>query len=222
MKHFMSILVLLMAFSTPVFGQHTVSVRWSGNLTIITGLHGGTAHRSIGIGAFVSMPLQNRFSIQVGCDYVQKGITNDSYYNSLSLVLNYLEFSGIGVVAILSPRPTFSLSILAGPTLAIKVNHRGEEPLSKRFNRDPFEFHTLDFGITGGVGLQTKIQEMIIKTELRYTRGIRSINKSTFYILELDYENETVIEELGRMKNQAISFSISLGFIYGARVTTTR
>ena len=63
MKYAMSILVLLMmSYSAPIFGQHIVAVRWGGNMTTIGGFdHRGSPRRSMRIGASVTIPIQDRF-----------------------------------------------------------------------------------------------------------------------------------------------------------------
>ena len=218
MKYAMSILVLLMmSYSAPIFGQHIVAVRWGGNMTKIGGFdHQGTPRRSMRIGASVTIPIQNRFSLQAHGDYVPKGAQKDEVYYYFGLHIDYIELSGLGVFTIFAPSRGPSLSILAGPTIAFKISNRGEEILAKRFGQgqDRFDFKSMDFGFAGGIGTQIAIfKPWIVTTEILYTRSIRSINKTTFYII--DFDSHTA-EKRGLM-NHALSFSVGLGFSYGRR-----
>ncbi len=218
MKYAMSILVLLiMSYSAPIFGQHIVAVRWGGNMTTIGGFnHQGTPRRSMRIGTSVTIPIQNRFSLQAHGDYVPKGAQEDEVYYYFGLHIDYIELSGLGVFTVFAPSRGPSLSILAGPTIAFKISNRGEEILAKRFGQgqDRFDFKSIDFGFAGGIGTQIAIfKPWIVTTEILYTRSIQSINKTTFYIV--DYDSYTA-EKRGLM-NHALSFSIGLGFSYGRR-----
>ena len=218
MKYAMSILVLLiMSYSAPIFGQHIVAVRWGGNMTTIGGFnHQGTPRRSMRIGTSVTIPIQNRFSLQAHGDYVPKGAQEDEVYYYFGLHIDYIELSGLGVFTVFAPSRGPSLSILAGPTIAFKISNRGEEILAKRFGQgqDRFDFKSIDFGFAGGIGTQIAIfKPWIVTTEILYTRSIQSINKTTFYIV--NYDSHTA-EKRGLM-NHALSFSIGLGFSYGRR-----
>ena len=213
MKYAMSILVLLMmSYSAPIFGQHIVAVRWGGNMTTIGGFdHQGTPRRSMRIGASVTIPIQDRFSLQARGDYIPKGAGKNYIYHYFGLHIDYIELSGLGVLTIFAPSRGPSLSILAGPTIAFKISNRGEEILAKRFGQgqDRFDFKSMDFGFAGGIGTQIAIfKPWIVTTEILYTRSIRSINKTTFYII--DFDSHTA-EKRGLM-NHALSFSVGLGF----------
>ena len=218
MRYFMGILVLVvLSYSAPIFGQHIVAVRWGGNMTTIGGFdHRSTPRRSMRIGTSVTIPIQDRFSLQARGDYIPKGAGKNYIYHYFGLHIDYIELSGLGVLTIFAPSRGPSLSILAGPTIAFKITNRGEEILAKRFGQgqDRFDFKSMDFGFAGGIGTQIAIfKPLIITTEILYTRSIRSINKTTFYII--DFDSHTA-EKRGLM-NHALSFSVGLGFSYGRR-----
>ena len=210
MKYVMSILVLLtMFYSAPIFGQSIVTIRWGGNLTKLGGLvRIDQPRKSISMGVSVAIPIRDRFSLQFGGDYVPKGVREDLHYGHLILDIDYVEFSGLGIVTIISPRRAPSLSILAGPTVAFKVRNEGEDPLASRYGGGSFDFNTLDFGIAGGIGTQMAISKTLtVSAQLRYTLGIRSINKTVFYVINA----QDGAEKRG-LTNHAISFCIGLGF----------
>ena len=214
MKYFVGILVLMISYSAPIFGQSIVAVRGGTNLTNIRGTEvANTVRKSVRMGVSIVIPIRGRFSLQFGGDYVPKGGFSDHFPN-LELNIDYIEFSGLGTITIISPRRAPSLYILAGPTVAFKVRNEGEDPLERRYRKYPFEFNTLDFGIAGGIGMQMAFYDGIIgKAELLYTRSIRSINKTSFYAYDLSGGPEVK----GIMLNQALFFSIGFGFPYGRR-----
>ena len=216
MKYFISILILAaISYFTPIFGQSTLAIRGGVNLTNLGGniVHSNNPRRSIKMGASVTLPIQDRwFSLQFASDYVPKGGKDNSSFDNLELNIDYLEFSALTVIRLLSFRRASSLSILAGPTVAFKVRNEGEDPIARRYRKDRFELKTLDFGIAGGMGIEMPFSEaMTVKAELLYTEGIRSINKTVVY--NPNYSEK----DAAGMTNRAIFFQIGLGFPYGRR-----
>ena len=210
MKYFMSILVLAFLFcSAPIFGQTKFAIRGGWNLTNFSSkvTYFGIARESVKIGASMTIPMWNRLSLQFGGDYVSKGA--DSFID-YKIHVDYIEFSGLATVTLIVPRRLPSFSTLIGPTVAFKVRTQGTDELARRYWRDQFEFKTLDFGIAGGIGMQMAISDaMILKAELLWTEGIRSINKTAPY--DPNFNAETSI------KNRGISVCVGFGFPYGKR-----
>ena len=216
MKYFI-LTLLILSCSAPAFGQHIATVRWGGNMTKIGGLEStGSPRRSTKIGASVTIPIQGRFSFLVGGDYVPKGVRENEYYGIIELAIDYIEFSGLGAITIFAPSRAPSLSILAGPTIAFKIRHEGEDQLGWRYGgrERHFEFKTVDFGLAGGIGTQIPffLDELVVKAELLYTRGIGSINTTRVYAVILNYDTKTITEENLSMINHALSFTVGFGF----------
>lgn len=217
MKYFVGILVLMISYSTPVFGQPTFTVRGgvnattlsaartvnlttsSGNVFKFSPLGQGQRRRaSIRIGAAVVIPAWNRLSLQFGGDYVQKGA--DESLRDYEVNIDYIEFSGLAIIALISPRRAPSLSILIGPVLAFKVKSVLTGLVS--YQGDLPEFSHQDYGIVGGIGTQMAIfGAMTVKTELLYTRNIRPVHKTT---------------GPPGLTNRAISFTVGLSFPFPA------
>lgn len=210
MKYFMSILVLVMvSYSTPVFGQPTLTVRGGMNLTTFGGsvMMPNSARASIRMGIAVVIPVWHRLSLQFGGDYVPKGVRDIN--REFKLNIDYIEFSGLAIITLISPRRAPSLSILIGPTLAFKVKTKNEGSVAESYWYwgDPLEYSAWDYGIAGGIGTQMAISEaMTVKAELLYTRNSRSINKTTSF-------------NPANVTNRAISFTIGLGFPFSARLS---
>ena len=217
MRYFMGILIFaVLSYPASILGQPTLSVRWGFGMTQIGGdSYFSTPRKSVRTGASIDIPIRDRFSLQFGGDHMQKGARDYSLYGDNSkLYIDYIEFSGLGVVWLLSPRRTPSLFLLAGPTVAFKVGVEGKDLFARRYGGGSFQFKTLDFGIAGGIGTQMAIStEMIVRVELLYTLGIQSINKTIFHV----FSYYTLKPEKRGMMNHALSFCVSLGFPYGKR-----
>ena len=91
-----------MNFPIPIFGQTTLAIRGGMNRATMSGSNGNEevdARTGIKVGASATIPMQERFSLQLGGNYVQKGgrgpLEGDDL--SLSLNLDYIELSGLGV-----------------------------------------------------------------------------------------------------------------------------
>jgi len=207
----MGILIFaVLSYPASILGQLTLSVREGLNLATLSGeimdRRPVNARATLKLGISGTFPVRGRFGFQLNGDYVQKG-AHDLLYDFI-IEVDYIEFSGLVNITLISPYHAPSLFILAGPSVAFKVRSESEGQLARRHWRDRFEFKTTDFGIIVGLGTQMTFSEaMIIKAELLYTEGIRSINKTAPY--DPNFNAETSI------KNRAISACIGFGFPYG-------
>ena len=211
MRYFMGILIFaVLSYPASILGQPTLSIREGLNLATLSGeimdRRPVNTRATLKMGVSGTFPVRGRFGFQLNGDYVQKG-AHDSLYDSI-IEVDYIEFSGLVNITLISPYHAPSLFIFAGPSVAFKVRSEGEGQLARRHSRDRFEFKTTDFGIIVGLGTQMTFSEaMIIKAELLYTEGIRSINKTAPY--DPNFNAETSI------KNRGFSVCVGLGFPYG-------
>ncbi len=200
MRYFMVIMIFaVLSYPASIIGQPTLSVREGLNLATLSGeimdRRPVNTRATLKMGVSGTFPVRGRFGFQLNGDYVQKG-AHDFLYDSI-IEVDYIEFSGLVNITLISPYHAPSLFILAGPSVAFKVRSEGEGQLARRHSRDRFEFKTTDFGIIVGLGTQMTFSEaMIIKAELLHTEGIRDVDK----------ENGTGI------KNRATVFQMALGF----------
>ena len=211
MRYFMGILILaVLSYPASILGQPTLSVREGLNLATLSGeimdRRPVNARATLKMGVSGTFPVRGRFGFQLNGDYVQKGAHD--FLDDSSIEVDYIEFSGLVNITLISPYRAPSLFILAGPSVAFKVRSEGEGQLARIHWRDRFEFKTTDFGIIVGLGTQmTFSEEMIIKAELLYTEGIRSINKTAPYDPNVNAETS--------IKNRGVSVCVGLGFPYG-------
>ncbi len=208
MKHLRKSIVIgamalvAMNFPTSIFGQTTIGIRGGMSRASASGNFDGAdvdARTGIKLGASATIPIQNKFSLRLGGDYVQKGYGLSADLEGLSvsadISLDYIELSGLGVVNLTPPESAASVYVLAGP--AIGINAKCEAAGEDCGDGDDGP-KTLDLGIIGGVGTEMAMSEgMTFSVELLYTLGLLSIA-----------EGEDV-------KNRAIALQVGVGFPIG-------
>ncbi len=208
MKHLRKSIVIgamalvAMNFPTSIFGQTTIGIRGGMSRASASGNFDGAdvdARTGIKLGASATIPIQDKFSLRLGGDYVQKGYGLSADLEGLSvsadISLDYIELSGLGVVNLTPPESAASVYVLAGP--AIGINAKCEAAGEDCGDGDDGP-KTLDLGITGGVGTEMAMSEgMTFSVELLYTLGLLSIA-----------EGEDV-------KNRAIALQVGVGFPIG-------
>ena len=206
------IALVAMNFPIPIFGQATIGIRGGVSRANVGGEGVDVdARTGIKVGASATIPIQDKFSLRLGGDYVQKGYGIEMVsissldLNDLGLdlddlsfggdvSLDYIELSGLGVVNLTPPESPASVYVLAGPAIGINVKC---EAAGEDCGDDGLK--TLDLGITGGIGTEMAISEgMTFSVELLYTLGLLSI----------DSEGEDI-------KNRAIALQVGVGFPIG-------
>ena len=209
------IALVAMNFPIPIFGQTTLAIRGGMSRATMSGSNGNEevdARTGIKVGASATIPMQERFSLQLGGNYVQKGGRGPLEGDDLSLSqnLDYIELSGLGVFNLMPSESAASVYMLAGPAVAFNVKCEvevmgefvGEEgaiTLTSKTDCEDSTINTVDFGITGGIGTEMAMSErMTFSVELLYTLGILSI-----------------AEDVGDVKNRAIALQVGVGFPIG-------
>ena len=189
-------------FPAPIFGQTTIGIRGGMSRASASGNFDGAdvdARTGIKLGASATIPIQDKFSLRLGGDYVQKGYGLSANLEGLSISadvsLDYIELSGLGVVNLMPPESAASVYVLAGPAIGVNVKC---EAAGEDCGDDGDGPKTLDLGITGGIGTEMAMSEgMTFSVELLYTLGLLSIA-----------EGEDV-------KNRAIALQVGVGFPIG-------
>ena len=197
-----AIALVAMNFPTSIFGQTTIGIRGGMSRASASGNIDGAdvdARTGIKLGASATIPIQDKFSLRLGGDYVQKGYGLSANLEGLSLSadisLDYIELSGLGVVNLTPPESAASVYVLAGPAIGINVKCEAAGEDCGDGDDGP---KTLDLGITGGIGTEMAMSEgMTFSVELLYTLGLLSIA-----------EGEDV-------KNRAIALQVGVGFPIG-------
>lgn len=217
MKHLQQFTVLMgvMALAAlhnpiPIFGETIIAFKGGLSRAIIGGLDVDErvidARIGIKVGASATIPIQERFGLQLSGNYVQKGFVNNSYDYTLNL--DYIELSGLSIVNLVPPGGSASIYMLAGPAVAynLKCQHGGErfvtdqEGVIKTADKDcKDEIKDLDLGITGGIGTEIAISERIIfSVELLYTLGLLSYLEDEVYPSEVtDAKNRSITLYVG-------------------------
>ena len=185
------IALVAMNFPTSIFGQTAIGIRGGMSRATIGGddasEEGVDADARIGItlGASATIPIQDKFSLRLGGNYVQKGAK--SQYGGLEGKINadYIELSGLGVFKLApSDKSQASVYMLVGPSVAFNTKCEGSVSGSS-FSEDISlsgdcgeDTNSFDFGITGGIGAGMAISEqMTFSIDLLYTLGLLSADK---------------------------------------------
>ena len=197
------IALVAMNFPTSIFGQTTIGIRGGMSRASASGNFDGAdvdARTGIKLGASATIPIQDKFSLRLGGDYVQKGYGLSADLEGLSVSadvsLDYIELSGLGVVNLTPPESAASVYVLAGPAIGINVKC---EAAGEDCGDDGDGPKPLDLGITGGIGTEMAMsEEMTFSVELLYTLGLLSI-----------------AEGGGDVKNRAIALQVGVGFPIG-------
>ena len=219
MKHLQQFIVLMsiivlaaMHYPIPTFGQTTIGIRGGVSRATVDGTVDGSdidnadARTGIKFGASATIPIQDKFSLRLGGDYVQKGYgfggDLEGFSADADVSLDYIELSGLGVVNLTPPESPASVYVLAGPAVAFNTKCEGSYSgvlLSESFNEtEGCDSKSFDFGITGGVGAEMAMSEgMTFSVELLYTLGILSITEGD------------------DIKNRAIALQVGVGFPIG-------
>lgn len=198
------IALVAMNFPTSIFGQTTIGIRGGmSRATVGVTVDGSDidnvdARIGITLGASATIPIQDKFSLRLGGNYVQKGYGFEipSLGGDLDVSLDYIELSGLGVVNLTPPESAASVYVLAGPAIGINVKC---EVAGEDCGDDEDGPKTLDLGITGGIGTEMAMSEgMTFSVELLYTLGLLSI-----------------AEEGDDIKNRSIALQVGVGFPIG-------
>ncbi len=212
MKHLRkSIVIGVMAlvainFPTSIFGQTAIAIQGGLSRATVGGNDAENADARIGItlGASATIPIQDKFSLRLGGNYVQKGAKTEEEGLEGKLNADYIELSGLGVFNLAPSESQASVYMLVGPSVAFNTKCEGSVSgtiLSESINISSDcgeETKSFDLGITGGIGTEMAMSEgMTFSVELLYTLGILSIA-----------EGEDV-------KNRAIALQVGVGFPIG-------
>ena len=138
----------------------------------------------ITLGASATIPMQDKFSLRLGGNYVQKGAKIQDGGLEGKINVDYIELSGLGVFKLAPSESQASLYMLVGPSVAFNTKCEGSVSGSL-FSEDISlsddcgeNTNSFDFGITGGIGAGMAISEqMTFSVDLLYTLGILSADK---------------------------------------------
>ena len=202
----LSVMVLAVVYHpVPIFGQATLAVRgglgWAtmnqDDAEVRTGIRGG---------AFATIPIQDTFGFQISGNYVQKGTNVTDADDRATLVLDYIEFSGLGMARFSPGGGSASVYVLAGPSVGFNVKcatTASIDGVSVNFSCDELSDEDIniksDVGLTGGVGTEIAISDrMTLSAELQYTLGLLPIT-----------------DEEGAAKNRVFALQVGVGFPIG-------
>lgn len=155
------------------------------------------ARTGLTLGVSGTLPLQDRFSLRIDGAYAQKGVRATAAWEKLELNLDYVEFSGLGLVNFGPSGEPASFYAFAGPSLGFKAACNVTDVDLEDGSRDSGscgeDFKGIDLGISGGVGAEMPFSdEMTVSVDLRYTLGVMSVNEGS-----ADFKNRTLLLQVG-------------------------
>ena len=196
--------LVAMTFPAPIFGQTTLAIRGGMSRATISGSEGDDelkekARTGLTLGASATIPMQEKLSLRLDGSYVQKGQGGKGGGGEANVRLDYIEFSGLGVVNLTPPGSPASVYALAGPSLAFNTGCSFSGSMegvtvSGSCDEADVEARAIDLGITGGVGAAMAASEQVtLSVELHYTLGLLSVDKTG----EDDGKNRNLILRVG-------------------------
>ena len=161
----------------------------------------------LNVGAWLGIPVAERFSIVAGGVYAQKGAEYSEGDVSLTFKGNYIEIPVFASVVLTGPDRSVGFNIFAGPTFAFEAGcditgDDGSDAATISCDDLGFdERQTFDIGLAGGAGVSFPINERLsVMVSSGYDLGLRTLDTSS---------------DASDIKNSAFFGTVSLGFPIG-------
>lgn len=185
--------------SGPALSQTTLGIRAGLSRAAASNVPGATtkaARTGLSLGVSGILPLQESFSLRVDGGYAQKGYRATGDRERLEVNLDYIEFSGLGLLNVTTSGAPASFYAYAGPSLGIRAacgaTLTDVEDGSAESESCGESDKGVDFGIAGGIGAEMPFSDgMTVSAELRYTLGFVST------IEDYDVKNRSLLLQVG-------------------------
>jgi len=205
------------ALATPVQSSAQMSLNVGGGIVAATfsgsdadDLGDGASKGSrigLNVGAWLGIPVAERFSIVAGGVYAQKGPEYSDAGNTLTFKGNYIEIPLFASVVLTGPDSSVGFNIFAGPTFAFEAgcDVKGDDgDAAATVSCDDLGFderQKFDIGLAGGAGVSFPINERLsVMVSGGYDLGLRKLDTSA---------------DPSDLKNSAFFGTVSLGFPIG-------
>jgi hypothetical protein len=174
-------LFLFSGMITSTFAQSPVSFGLKGgvNLANLNGDNFSDADvrsgLNIGVVLEFSLPL-SPIGIESGLYYSQKGASNEDLGVTSTLKTDYLEVPVLAKLSFGPPGP-IKPHLLAGPYLGFLLNSEAVEESGGASSTIDFKDSTndVDFGLTGGIGLDVNMGLATLSLQARYSLGLTEV-----------------------------------------------
>ncbi len=180
------ILVAFTLIAAPATAQTTLGLKGGVGFATVSIEEAGVEEESVsGIAAGVELgvPVSGAFSLRFGGSYAQKGGRGTIGGGTVTLNIDYLQFSALARVA--TPGDGVSVGLMAGPWAAYKRSCEVEgtlegmsavAPCDDR-NFSDFDIKTLDFGLAVGAGIELPLSGSLrLGLDALYSLGIASVD----------------------------------------------
>ena len=170
MYRLLGALLLTLTMAVPASAQTILSLRGGVNFASLSGddVEGLDSRTGIHVGAAVLFPLSETLGLQVGGLYSQKGAEASEGGVTAAIELGYFEVPVLLRYAFPSGGAA-SFHLLAGPSVGFEVGctisgSSGSESASIDCSDAELDTKSVDFGLTGGLGLDFQASESVIIT----------------------------------------------------------
>ena len=123
------------------------------------------------VGVATTMPVRQRFAIQLGAAYSRKGEISSYTEHFLQgpliedrVELDYLEFSMLGRVGFPLESDALHPHLLAGPALAVGISCRKGRKTARRLSDCTTDLVRIDIVLSGGGGVDLRLNERLDAT----------------------------------------------------------
>jgi len=133
------------------------------------------------VGAFLAIPIAERFSIVPGAAFIQKGVEYTLGDETASIETSYVEIPVLVSAMLTGPESSPGFNLFAGPTFAFEAGcDIGLGSSSTSCDDAGIEDReTLDVGLMGGAGVSFPITETLsLMISAGYELGLRTLDTS--------------------------------------------
>lgn len=196
MKRISAVLLALLAFAVPASAQ-TAFLRGGVNVAKMTGEEVWETGSVNGLNAGLGLVWGR---LDLGLSWSQKGVALTYGDDGLTLDVSYIEIAPLYRLGLTATGP-LGIHLLVGPTMAYQssctVSASGFSSASDDCANLGAEIRSVDWGATGGAGVDIAAGSVKLGLDVLYNRGLRDASASTVNPTDSFNRNWTIRAGLG-------------------------
>lgn len=164
----------------PLVAMNASTMAFSGPVSI-----GASQIFGVGGGLGVAFPVSGRYGVQIGAQFAQKGARATLGGGNADVTLESLDFTALARISVLTAG-NLPIYALVGPYASFELGCRFVPDASAAAAGSPpggdcrnaiLDTQSMDFGVSGGLGIEVGTGATRITGGLLYSYGIQNINK---------------------------------------------